>query len=51
MSRTMNAIPPIPLSACPNAVPAAKPALLSVEGLHSGYGRIPILGGVSLTVG
>ncbi|WP_279356946.1 ABC transporter ATP-binding protein [Methylobacterium indicum] len=26
------------------------PALLSVEGLHSGYGRIPILGGVALAV-
>lgn len=29
---------------------AATPPLLSVEGLHSGYGRIPILGGVSLSV-
>ena len=29
---------------------AASPPLLSAEGLHSGYGRIPILGGVSLSV-
>ncbi|SFT27985.1 ABC transporter ATP-binding protein [Methylobacterium sp. yr668] len=28
----------------------ASPPLLSVEGLHSGYGRIPILGGVALAV-
>jgi branched-chain amino acid transport system ATP-binding protein len=31
------------------ALPAGAP-LLSVDGLHAGYGRIPILGGVSLTV-
>lgn len=29
---------------------AAAPPLLSVEGLHSGYGRIPILDGVTLSV-
>ncbi len=29
---------------------SASPPLLSVEGLHSGYGRIPILGGVTLAV-
>ncbi len=29
---------------------AAGPPLLSADGLHSGYGRIPILGGVSLSV-
>ncbi|WP_237478400.1 ABC transporter ATP-binding protein [Lichenibacterium dinghuense] len=33
-----------------NLPPAVTP-LLSVEGLHSGYGRIPILGGVTLAVG
>lgn len=31
--------------------PRPSAPLLSVEGLHSGYGRIPILGGVSLAVG
>ena len=31
--------------------PRPSTPLLSVEGLHSGYGRIPILGGVSLAVG
>ena len=30
--------------------PIPKAALLSVEGLHAGYGRIPILGGISLAV-
>ena len=32
----------------PNTIPEA--ALLSVAGLHAGYGRIPILGGIALTV-
>ncbi|WP_375463743.1 ATP-binding cassette domain-containing protein, partial [uncultured Methylobacterium sp.] len=39
----------------PQPAPSAEPLrsvepLLSVEGLHAGYGRIPILGGISLTV-
>ncbi|WP_298956658.1 ABC transporter ATP-binding protein [uncultured Methylobacterium sp.] len=29
---------------------SATPPLLAVEGLHSGYGRIPILGGITLSV-